>query len=1019
MALSSADVPTIYSYLQNALLQDETIRKGAELSLEANASRPGFCSCLLEIVTAQELDEQGTARWLAAVYFKNSINRFWRTRKDSQGIGNEEKPHLRAKLLELLRDGNNQVAVQLALLIAKIARFDYPREWPELFPSLIQKLQIPDTLITQRVYLVLNQVLKELSTKRLGIDQRQFAEVSSQLFDHTWHHWYSDTQNLMKTLALIVSSGREGAMSPEDQQEFSLTCERWLLCCKSLRRMLIFGFPSDFKSIQEVPVVQRVIPAYLQALQSLLQFWLALQQQHATLQLFLEKSCIKLMKSLIDVQATHPYSFSKEELMWPALEFSFVQVTNGQKGGKQLFEQFLIQCMILLQNILKCVAYKQVKVGRVVGSSTPTLQESKARLSEQAQQLCHRFFDNNRVIFLCDVLVQRYFMLTEADLENWDQDSEEFHHEQDQIQLRDKLRPCAEALYLVLFENFKEALAPVVMQMLKQASEACPPPGPESDVVMTQALLIKDACYDAVGVASYDLHDFVDFDSWYRSVLVLELANRHPNGRILRRRVAWLLGQWVSKIKDGLRREAYSGLINLLQDGDLAVQLASCRSLRTLIDDVHFYEEDFVDFVDPSLQLLFQMMQSAKEFDSQLQILNLVSLIIDRLGERIVPCADKIMIFLPKVWDAADGQSLLRIQVMLALQRLLISLGPRSPLCYKLLFPILTYSTDISQPDELNMLEDGMQLWQAALRHAPNMVPQFMHLFHHLVPIMERNFDHLLVAMKIIESYILIGGGEFLHHHGQSVVKIFDAVVGNVNEKGVMVTLGVIDTLLQCFPSEAPSVLEQALQKLLYIVIAGQSDSDLVKATAACVLARVLLQNSAYFARLLSLPSTAALVQQQSLAAGGKATLFLFVDAWLEKMDSVSSVAKRKLSALALSVLLTINESQLLDRLEQIVSACTGVLHETEGDKGSGASLGYDYWAADASEDSSTETSESEYMRRRQVFAADPVNSMSVGPLLREKLQVCAAIHGDAAFTAAVARLHPAILAQLQPILQA
>lgn len=42
---------------------------------------------------------------------------------------------------------------------------------------LLQKLQSPDVLLTQRVYLVLNQTLKELSTKRLAADQRNFAEV--------------------------------------------------------------------------------------------------------------------------------------------------------------------------------------------------------------------------------------------------------------------------------------------------------------------------------------------------------------------------------------------------------------------------------------------------------------------------------------------------------------------------------------------------------------------------------------------------------------------------------------------------------------------------------------------------------------------------------------------------------------------------------------------------------------------------------------------------------------------------
>ena len=50
----------------------------------------------------------------------------------------------------------------------------------------------------------------------------------------------------------------------------------------------------------------------------------------------------------------------------------------------------------------------------------------------------------------------RYFVLTASDLEEWYQNPESFHHEQDMIQWSEKLRPCAEALYMVLFENYNQ-----------------------------------------------------------------------------------------------------------------------------------------------------------------------------------------------------------------------------------------------------------------------------------------------------------------------------------------------------------------------------------------------------------------------------------------------------------------------------------------------------------------------------------------------------------------------------------
>lgn len=51
--------------------------------------------------------------------------------------------------------------------------------------------------------------------------------------------------------------------------------------------------------------------------------------------------------------------------------------------------------------------------------------------------------------------------------------------------------------------------------------------------------------------------------------------------------------------------------------------------------------------------------------------------------------------------------------------------------------------------------------------------------------------------MKIVSSYVLLGGAEFLQQHAAGVVKMFDLVIGNVKEKGMMCTLPVVDLLIQ------------------------------------------------------------------------------------------------------------------------------------------------------------------------------------------------------------------------------
>ena len=49
-----------------------------------------------------------------------------------------------------------------------------------------------------------------------------------------------------------------------------------------------------------------------------------------------------------------------------------------------------------------------------------------------------------------------FFVLTPTDLEDWDADGETWFHEQGSSHWKDKLRPCAEALLLQLFEQHKD-----------------------------------------------------------------------------------------------------------------------------------------------------------------------------------------------------------------------------------------------------------------------------------------------------------------------------------------------------------------------------------------------------------------------------------------------------------------------------------------------------------------------------------------------------------------------------------
>lgn len=80
----------------------------------------------------------------------------------------QEKLNLKQGLITDFSEPVSQIATQIAVLIAKIARYDCPRDWQELFPRLLQAIESQDNLIQHRALLILHHVVKAISSKRLA-----------------------------------------------------------------------------------------------------------------------------------------------------------------------------------------------------------------------------------------------------------------------------------------------------------------------------------------------------------------------------------------------------------------------------------------------------------------------------------------------------------------------------------------------------------------------------------------------------------------------------------------------------------------------------------------------------------------------------------------------------------------------------------------------------------------------------------------------------------------------------------
>lgn len=65
-------------------------------------------------------------------------------------------------------------------------RYDYPKDWPELLPSLLHLVRTDDDLVQQRALLYLHHVTKSLASKRLAGDRRAFQDLSSEMYNYVF-----------------------------------------------------------------------------------------------------------------------------------------------------------------------------------------------------------------------------------------------------------------------------------------------------------------------------------------------------------------------------------------------------------------------------------------------------------------------------------------------------------------------------------------------------------------------------------------------------------------------------------------------------------------------------------------------------------------------------------------------------------------------------------------------------------------------------------------------------------------
>ncbi|KAL2271024.1 hypothetical protein VTJ83DRAFT_395 [Remersonia thermophila] len=1017
---------------------DNGQRQSAGQQLQAWESHPDYYAGLQSVYLDRSHDKQ--TRFLAIILLKNGIDKYWR-HTARHAIPPEKKQLIRSRLFQgSLAEEDRALALHNALVTAKIVRIDYPDDWPDAFSSLIhltQAASAADPLHLRGALQTLLRIVKEMGRARLRKSQTALQGVTPdlvRLLSAVYHE---------KTTCWWDYCSRGAG----DEAAAAAAIDNSLTALKILRRLVTLGFELPHASPLVVDVwslSQSQFDQFLGAIGS----GSSLPQP---LQDMIGKHLIQFAKLHIDMSEQHPASFPVLPNTIPLVKaywnlvksFSEVFATSGgirqtsggggESGPKHegpLFEKLALKGLLLLRSCV-AIAHHPVQTFRYRSPEVKEL-ERRAVQTLKAELLTH-----DVLLDMVQVIVSKLFVFRESDMEVWEEEPEEWEaQERTEGQAYEwAVRPCAERLLLDLLTNYRELGEPL-LAYCNHATSA-----DNLDIVT------KEAAYCALGCSAAIIYQAFDFDGLLKTVLTKDVQRQEPLAKLLRRRIAILLSQWVTvKVAPESRPVVYDMYRHLLRaedpHNDEVVRITAARQLKAVADDFQFDAEAFYPYAAEVLDALVRLLQEVGGDEARLAVLETVRVLVARMETHISQFGDAIMTILPKVWESAASEEYMIKQSVLAIMSALASsMRAESRRYHAAIAPLLREAMNPESPLHLHLIEESVDLWKAVLTQCePPLGPDLAPMVRLALPLLEYDSEVANQCVEIVKDYILLAPQELLsdalrrpaldalskalnaksREQQQMAARCLELLIRHAEELG-----GVEGATVVAGDLVDLGVLRAILEGLRGNWEAAQTTGPNRKSPPLST-----LKETDYFSLLarLALADPALLVRSLTAALGGSeadmARLWPWLaDQWFANFDCMADPTREKLSCLALTRLCELPSPAhelVLGRLQDYLSMWTSVVtgladgHGNDPTPEEGASRGEGAAAAAAAQDVLgahdclvwTEAGRYEYdspldVVEREFAFRDPVHRVVTFEFVKARLaDLVARVGGEQAFEA-------------------
>ncbi|KAG2154931.1 ARM repeat-containing protein [Suillus bovinus] len=923
------------------------------------------------------------------IQFKNKALNHWRSRKL---LSDEQRVRIRSRCMTFFDEEDDTIVECNEVIVAKIARQDYPTHWPSLLADIMDVIRANlevfcgspndnprSTLALRRGLALLNSVLKEFSGVKLpaGVKTMIIDQLHEEMFAY-----YSKLSSMISALVPLALSDQRTADN--------LIVAHFIYKC--LVKMALWFWP---RLSQPDSGYAKLEPWLFQSSTGQLKI---LSELRINLVLALRASGTsdRLTLLSIDRLTRHVRVFGKFFRRLQQLKpDKFVQLPTGNEivlyywdrvvqatnGPPELIQdaptavfpvRFLLQAMVLFkENLSKWTPFR--KGGPKTETSIDCLWDLWSCADESRLALSQEFVED-----AVRLLVTRFIPLNLADLEGWMSDPEEWVNVEDKEndQWEYELRPCGERVLMTLSSQYKVYVTPLLETTFKQIIA--------QPTVDSASVIQKEALYP-----------------------------------IIKRRIAWLIGKWISDMCSPANDpNVWEILIHLLRDRgpgtDSVVRLTAATALRECVDTVQFDIDVFAPYLPTAVTELVKLMGEADTMEAKQRLAKSLNVVIECAGPR------------HGLGTAAGEEWLFKAQLLVVVTSLVsVSFSHHNTSDAHVLQAMKEHSS-LNAKVAINLDEDALNLWLAAVRNSSSLGyaggPGLIDLVPLAVSLLSDNLDLLGKIVSIVESYLFVDAPAILQSFSQPLMNAFvKALTGQAimtNQKDILVCLQFLTQL-------APATLwGQAMHfaglfSHIVNLLNHDESSSILLTECIYLLARIALADRQMFLQLVSATAETANLPEAKIWEA-------VLDHWWRQFDHMSEPRHRKLAALGIASLVSTGRPEVLDRLpNEIFNLWTDVFFEVkesrslaENEDAGPLTLHWDLDQVPQSYYADSETTV-EFDRRKMFLDNDPVRTTQltnyVAAALQEAERNCGGIH---IFNQYINKTDPTLLKQLQNELQ-